>query len=470
MTALLISLIGIGLGSGCDEFLDVPPEDDLSRAEQFATERGAEAAVIGLYHGLSEYHDNNLSVYADLPANIAPATEGSTPDGELVAQRRALERLHARTLDPELEDTEIKTIYQFAYEVIFQASDVIDAIPEFTQGNPGRLTSLVAEARAIRAVVHFDLVRLFAQAPAFSEGGDHPGVPIITEPPGVFDLPARATVAETYAFVRTELQAALADLDIVYSRRSSAPVWLTPAVIHGLLARVAAYERDWAGCLDRATRCIEATSATLTPAGSYVDEWRNGELRELLWQLDLQRLVLRGGGIFFTPGRVIGVNNPEPLMRVSEDLAGAYPDGDLRLRLFRRDADDRLLSEKWPFDTNFIVNPPMLRLSDVYLLRAEAYAELGNLAEARQDLDRIYRRALPGGPDVPTTQTGLVAAIREERRRELALEGHHFFDLGRWGVGLGRNDCVDPVVDCNIAYPDHRFVLPIPGEAIRKNP
>jgi hypothetical protein len=151
-------------------------------------------------------------------------------------------------------------------------------------------------------------------------------------------------------------------------------------------------------------------------------------------------------------------------------LIDLHATNDLRRHLIRSNLNGEMLSEKWTFDSVAIRNPIMLRLSEVYLLRAEANLEMGQLAEATADFLTIHRRAVPSGPGPPADQDGLRQEIRDERRRELAFEGHHFFDLNRWGADLVRLDCDNIVERCIVTYPDPKFILPLPFDATFRNP
>lgn len=462
-----------GLGSGCNGFLDVQSDDELSRNDLFATLRGAEAAVVGLYFGLGDaaYYRFRMPVYADLPGNTIPPASGGGIRDDFGGFGLGLVDLHARTLDPTLEFTGMAGLYDHAYELLFQASDIIDAIPELTEGDEAREASLVAEARVIRALIHFDLVRLFARNPQFPFGTSDLGIVVIDDVPGIFDASPRASLAVTYSAIINDLELALDNLDPDFSRRGGEAIWITPAVVHGLLARVHAYRGDWPACAAAADACLNATDRTLTLAGNYVDSWRNGRLEETLWALDVQRFTLDGDEqVLFSPARIVGVGDEEAFLRVNPALIDRFPPGDLRRNLYETDDDGEWRTSKWTFDTNRVDNPVLLRLSDVHLLRAEARLELDDPEGALEDLALIYDRANPGGPPLPTEVTALRAAIRAERRRELAFEGHHFFDLARWGEDLDREVCRDFVTPCLLPVSDPRFVLPIPLESILRNP
>ena len=88
------------------------------------------------------------------------------------------------------------------------------------------------------------------------------------------------------------------------------------------------------------------------------------------------------------------------------------------------------------------INNIQLRLADLYLMYAEACQATGDTPGAKEYLEKVRARAraeaeiLPAFPygDYSDTPEDLLKAIRHERRVELAMEGHRWFDLCRWGV------------------------------------
>src|SRR5690606_30424873 len=111
--------------------------------------------------------------------------------------------------------------------------------------------------------------------------------------------------------------------------------------------------------------------------------------------------------------------------------------------------------------------------SEMYLIRAEAKAELGDLEAAARDLKVLHARTL----QVDISEISLEVASKEElldlilieRAKELSFEGHRLFDLVRTGRNLERDPSVNSSVKF-IAYPSPLFILPIPESEINANP
>jgi starch-binding outer membrane protein, SusD/RagB family len=106
-------------------------------------------------------------------------------------------------------------------------------------------------------------------------------------------------------------------------------------------------------------------------------------------------------------------------------------------------------------------NVKIIRASELYLNRAEAFAKSGNLASALADLNTIRKRANPAATNFASAdQQAVINEILAERRRELAFEGHLFFDLARNKKDLVRVDNVATIK--SFTYPNPLYAYPIP--------
>ena len=129
---------------------------------------------------------------------------------------------------------------------------------------------------------------------------------------------------------------------------------------------------------------------------------------------------------------------------VSDDLLALYSEDDLRLTNYFKNT---IGNQTRPTNKQYSVYTPIkwtknsatvyanaLRISEAYLNRAEAFAELGNTNKALADLNELREnRMKPGTPPLAVDEDGIVATVRKERRRELTFEGFRWFDLRRYG-------------------------------------
>jgi hypothetical protein len=147
------------------------------------------------------------------------------------------------------------------------------------------------------------------------------------------------------------------------------------------------------------------------------------------------------------------------------DLVDLYDEGDIRLKFFAKNENDNLITKYSgkeggvPRETNI----PILRLSEMYLNRAEAISNGASIsgASVRGDLDAIASKR---GTTVPSQ-----FSVFDERRKELMFEGHIVYDYARCKKSLVRND-FDGVTNKDVPFPSHRWAMPIPKREMDANP
>jgi hypothetical protein len=449
------SLLLIGL-TACEDFLDKAPQDQISKEEALNDIFSVELALNGAYNlmGQNAYYGEFFPLYADLTGgNLKLSTVATIADVENYRP------VYTFTVQPGLS-TPATRAYQEMYEVLNAVNNIINAVPQLTDGTEDRKNTVLGQALTLRALVHFDLLRLYAQPYNFSEGASHPGVVLLENSPSVDDELARATVDEVYQFIISDLESAIPLLPAF-----SNPYRISAEAAQALLARVYLYVGEWSRAAALAGEVINSGLISLASTAEYSQIWQNGyRSSEYVFRLDMsapeQTLI----------SDVVGEGAPRPALSVARDLRTLYSETDVRGpgTMILEDGIGNWLSAKYPFVQNAASDIPMLRLSEVYLTRAEAYARLQRPELAQADLDVIRERADPAFESEVLPGDALLEAILQERRKELAVEGHWLFDLARSGRDVIRNDC-PAEVNCTLNYPDPRFVLPIPQNALDAN-
>lgn len=369
------------------------------------------------------------------------------------------------------------------YEGINIANQIINA--EYTAPTPevqAEVDHIKGQARAIRGLAHFDLVRLFAQHYTFTAGGGHVGVPIVTEY-NVAAKPARNTVAEVYTQVIDDLTAGYNGMTLDPPNAG----YMNKIAAAALLGRVYLYMDDFSNAEAWSTTAItEATAAgkSLVANADYPTMFLDGNSSEALFEINMILVDNNGsdhlGGMYKESG--YGDYLPSNILFTLLDTLNT---DDIRGKGAMWLADPNLTGifgsvrvNKYPSAGSTIAtdNLPIIRLSEVYLNRAEARAKLGtNDAGARDDANMLINLRT-NGFNALTTESGqaLVDAILDERRRELYAEGHRIFDISRNQLDMDRQDAADPAnctsITCFEAYPNDRFILPIPLDELSANP
>jgi len=373
------------------------------------------------------------------------------------------------------ENTE--NLWGTAYTGIARANNVINAIPDF-EGSAEEMQTLQhykAECLFIRALSHFDLVRLYAQP--YSYDPSSLGVPVVLETQ--IAEPARNTVEEVYTRVVTDLLDA-EELFGTYRRTSGADPkgFASRAAAQALLARVYLYMEKYDSAAIYATKVIDNSEYRMWTADEYVtvSENENGAWGRETEGPEVIFSIYGATGNSGDPGQngIPYMTNPEYHgdAATSNDLLSLYEEGDVRRDLFFSVDDPSLVGVEWTGKypskalNGAATNIPVLRLSEMYLIRAEAILEGATVSgvTALDDFNQIRtNRGLTA-----RTATLLRSDIDDERRRELCFEGHIVFDLARRQLDLVRTDYVANE-NKDIPFPDSRWALPIPQAELNAN-
>jgi len=333
------------------------------------------------------------------------------------------------------------------------------------------------EAKFLRALFYFDLMRAFAYDPnAIVAASNKGGVPLILKGSldvGDVTLPARASIDEVYAQIIKDLEAAIADLPA----RASSPHNATGGAAMALLSRVHLYKGDWANAAKFATDALASRQGTFATSANYVASWRTPVNPESMFEVlffnvsespgvneSLQStyttMVALGnrtttggfGDLVPTDGLLAELNSEAGDLRRSFYELGTAGRGTARIECTKFLGKNGVLN---------LDNVPLIRVSEMYLNRAEALAMSGNDAGALADLNAIRTRAgLPARTGL--AGTALMTEILRQRRLELAFEGHRWFDLKRRGLDVVKSPST-------IAFSDFRILANLPIREIQAN-
>jgi tetratricopeptide (TPR) repeat protein len=441
----------LGLFSCQEEFLELEPFQSVDLESAIETIDGYKAAVLGTYSGMqsSNYYGRYFVLVPDVMSdNVKQNSQ---------ANRAALQS----DFNVVANDGIVSGMWNTIYNVIARANTVINADAEIPDAVADERDQLVGEAYTIRALAHFDLVRIYAQHYGYTADNSHEGVPVVT----VFDKdarPRRNTVAEVYSQVVSDLNQAISLLNMdVGSTR------ISQNAAKALLARVYLYMGDYAMAKSLATQVIDSGDYELLSNSNYAAAWSSGGSSETIFEIAFNEVDNNGSDALGRMYIVQGYGDYLP----SGDLLALIPEGDARWGLFKEDPNlsgdyGTVRVDKYP-NPSVQNNTPVIRLSEVYLIRAEANARTNDEDAARADLDVIRMRGLPTAEATTATGDALIDAILTERRIELMFEGQRLWDLMRTKQDLVRNNCTNST--CELAYPSDRFISPIPQSELDAN-
>ncbi|NGM63373.1 RagB/SusD family nutrient uptake outer membrane protein [Sphingobacterium sp. SGG-5] len=448
-----LSLCAVLLLTGCEKLLEINPKQSIDSSEALTNEEGIHAALISVYARLQNYTlygRDYLALSEALSDNAIHTSNASHLTNEAMNGRNA----HFDN-------------WQVAYYAINQANLVIDAVHAGSYGEKWKAT-ILGQAYFLRALCYHDLVRVYAYDPtALIDEYNYGGVPLMLV--GVDDISKigslkRAPIAEVYDQIYKDLD--LAHENLGAGNETVAPHRATQAAVSALYARVALYRGDYPTAVDMADRALTETKAVFSTQATYVSDWLKQVHPESIFELKFNisenvgadrslRSTYTSRATYdattFTIQAVIAV---DPLFY---DL---YEPNDVRRELIRKGVGKSdTFWEMYKFisknGTPNLDNVPILRLSEVYLNRAEALYHQGPsyYPEALEDLNKIRTRA--GLSVVSLSGDALLEEILLQRRFDLAFEGHRWFDLKRNGLDVIK-------ATGNVLFTDYRILARIP--------
>lgn len=354
-------------------------------------------------------------------------------------------------------------IWTNRYVGINECNIVINLIDdEAVAGDQEAKNQLKAEAKFLRALFYHDLARTLGYEPGQEVNGFNLSAILRTEPTvgsaGADDRP-RATNVEVYEQIEQDLLEAISDLPEA-TPGSSAVARANKDAARLLLARVYLYWGRNSDAADYAQQVISGDGSDLVAAGDYVDSWDDASFTfhpESVFESDLQ--VADWNSVDGPNNSIhsLTMNNTggsQFIVAASNELIAEIESesGDVRRGLFNSEALGEEFA-KWQGNKGtvpFQENIPVLRLSEGYLIAAEALGP--GAGDSFLDAFRTARGLTPG-------VSATVNNVLRERRIEFMAEGHRWFDLKR----LGR-DITKPAdaASGTVPYEDFRILPRIP--------
>ncbi|WP_129717192.1 RagB/SusD family nutrient uptake outer membrane protein [Pedobacter sp. SYP-B3415] len=447
-TGMLMSTL---VASSCKKsFFDEPPVTSIDARDALNTEADVLTALNGSYAGLrsSTLYGRAIPLLGDLMAdNVLVSTRNS---GRYTAQNN---------YNYVINNADVLGIWQNAYAVILRVNNIIASTPT---GNAVNINQYKGEAYALRALCYFELVKFFARPYTDNPGG--PGVPLVLK----FDInakPPRATVQQVYDQI-------LSDLNQAFTLMT-----LTPAASRigkytalGLSAKVNLYKGTAESnqlAFDQARTVITSSGKALLTAGNFSNYWTAVTPQTYETLFEVQSDQIDNAGFDELPYFYSQSGYGDGL--ATKGLYDLYSATDLRKGLIT--VGSRARAENPAYIINKISNTQsyggkkVLRISEMYLIAAEAAYNLSRPADAVTNLTTLLAQRDPAAT-VTETGAALFERIITERRKELAFEGDRYPTLNRLKRDItGRSGSVPTV-----AYTNYRRVFPIPQAEQDRNP
>lgn len=466
------------LASCSDSFLDLKPISTATSDNFYRTADDFKNAVNGGYGGLQANGiTGNSYVFGEISSdNTVAVASGSVTDQD------EFDRFYIKTTNPFISGR-----WNDSYNVIARYNTILERIGAVSMDETLK-NRYIAETKFLRAVVYFNLVRTF---------GD---VPLILKPvsnPDEGYTFGRNTVAEVYTQIEKDFTEAESVLPVSYPAADIGRA--TKGAARAFLGKVYLTQKKYPAAVSKLKEVIESGAYTLLP--SYADVFRvtNKNNKESVFDVQYKSGGAGEGNGWpnaFAPqnsGNAViafgGDGNNQP----TADMVSAYETGDLRkdisLATSYTNAAGQVIPDRFIkkyYDVPVAKgdngnNIPLIRYADVLLMYAEALNEVNYQAdgEAFNYLNMIRTRAglaKKTAADVPTQQAFRLA-MEQERRVELAFEGHRWFDLVRTDRAItvlnSKKEQIRLVGDLtpnNLVFPIPQSQIDINKDKIKQNP
>ena len=433
---LILTISSFLLFTSCDRELDIDSEQGISTETAISTPEGIQQILIGAYKntGDGDLFGGDVQIYGDLLAD----------DGYLYWWGTYAELGHIYEKSIISDNVYVRDTWARAYKVINATNVVLENLSVVKDEDDKK--RIEGEAKFLRALNYFELVRFFGKQYEAGKNNTQLGVPIVLKTTTDFngDLSvARNSVEEVYTQVVKDLKEAINNLP------SENSYYADTYSAQALLSRVYLQKGDYTNARDLANDVIENSGKSLMP--NYKDAFNTSEnISEDLFAMQVTSQSGENDLITFYADEAQGGRGGD--ITLTEDFLGLFEPDDVRGSFYYYNYYDDVLTSKY---TNQYGNIHVIRLAEMYLIRAEANYRLGTSLGATplDDINTIRDRAKASALTTVTLDDILL-----ERRRELAFEGFLIHDIKRTKGNVG-----------SLNWNSDKLVFPIPLREMQVN-
>jgi starch-binding outer membrane protein, SusD/RagB family len=436
LLTILSIVVLLGLFTGCDKYLDLQPSQNIDEKIALTSDENVKLVLQGAYSqfALPGIYGGNLLRNAELM--------GGNGEIKWVGTYIDPRQLFNKTILA--SNSEVEVQWRDSYKVINITNNILTSLDIIKAADKGKVEG---EALFLRSLMYFDLVRFFADQYNFGAANTQLGVPLILTPTGVIgesNMVTRNTVDEVYAKVIADLTLAASELP------DDNGVYASSGAANALLARVYLQKGDYANARAAAHTVISSDMYTLKTTYESVFNNDNNSTEDIFATQITPQDRFSSMTEFFSVPQYGGRDGD---IEILDGHLNLYQVGDKRFDLFFN-GNGSIECGKWNNQYG-VIN--LIRLAEMYLIRAECNSRLG--------LPYVGPAPLVDY-NIIHTRAGLTAAgsvtlddILMERRLELAFEGFKIHDLRRLHQNVG-----------TLPFNDPKLLFPIPARELEANP
>jgi len=444
------------LTGACKKAIDLKPTDLIETTKAFQSVDDLEKGTIGAYSGYTYEFDIYIaSIMAD---DVRWALDNNTRNFG-VAHKWSFDGTNADAI----------ASWANTYTVIDRINRVLTASDNITAANTAQEATkarIRGELLALRGFYHFQLLKSYASK--YEASGL--GIPYMTAPE--IGKPARKTFGEVMTLVKKDLTDAKALIPADYAVADFSRI--TRVAVSAIQARVALYNKDWDDAITYSSEVIAARP--LATRAVFPTIWTDASTTEVVFRLNRATTTVNtlwidtNNDVFFSPS-----NKLISTFDVTNDIRYAtYIKFDNTVAANK----EQWKVNKYPGQSTLIKynHTKVFRTAEMYLIRSEAYASKTtvNLILAAADLNTLRAARITGY--IPVVLASTAAALTQidlERFKELAFEGHRYFDIKRRNVAIVRNDndiTIGTSIPKTLNITDRNYTLPISQAEVFANP
>jgi hypothetical protein len=391
-------------------------------------------------------------------------------------------------------DYTVEALWAGPYSVLKNVNNFIDNADKIVTKDAAEakeLAGYISEAHLTRAILYRSLILRYAKDYEPATAAEDPGVPLVLHY-DVTERPARATVAEVYDQIFTDIAAAKTALTTTDTANA---MYLTKGCITALEAQVYLETHQYTQAAAAADQLITSNKFPLIRTRSALNNmWTNDIGTEIIFQpVSLEPAEASNPlGIYINYDGSVN----RPLYVPQQWVIDLFAAADIRRNVFispysiniaGTEYNNVWLVSKYPGNpalytgnSNYAHCPKVFRIAEMHLIKAEALAWNGAATEGQALAALNVLRDARGLPAISVYGDALKQAIQEERTREMLCEGTRLYDLKRWKLGVERKAPQNPAfvvtapaektVNLRKTVGDDRFVWGIPRNDILANP
>jgi len=450
LVVIMFSLLSV-LNTSCNKWLDLAPQDGLTRDEYWKSKEQLDAAVMGCYASLLGGSGMPLAKYLFLWGElrgdmVSPAIDPSS-ESEF-ASLNAIKRDEVSLIRTDISSTNIITNWEAVYKTINYCNTVIKYGPAVINNDKtlsqSQLNGYLGEAYGLRGLMYFYLLRTFGEVPLKL-------VPTATDADAVSIQ--KSSKEEVYKQIKSDVDFAVKNCLPAYTSQEQDKGRINLYTAYALQADVFLWGEEYQACIEACDKIIQSGKYRLFPAMSSQDDWYHyvfyqGNSAESLFEFQFYQgklnpfMEMFGGTTskeliaaeWITIGNLYGIDTEYPDNKDIRASGTSFLETNSAINKFIGGRGTATSFTHW-----FVY-----RYSDVLLMKAEALAWLapGNEANGRLALDivndiRVRRNAftIVGERTIEEPQPGESQKVSEyildERAREFAFEGKRWFDVLR---------------------------------------